>query len=285
MSMRIRAGRRSWANCTPSSPVSASIVWYPLTWRVSRTSFRFLGLSSTIRISSFGMANGEGERERRPFPCLALDPDPPTVQLNELPGQSEPEPSSLDLLVRRPHLPELLEDRLLILRRDAHTRIAHGDLGHAVVDRAAHVDPATLRRELEGVGEEVQEHLLHLPFVATDHSYGLIDGLPQHNPAPARPLTYEGQGVVDGRGQAEVCHLQLHPAGFDLGQIENVVDQGQQVLAGGVDVLQVLVLLLVELPEHARRHDLREADDGVQRSPELVGHIGQELRLMPASGL
>src|SRR5215472_16474933 len=49
------------------SSLSASIVWYPWTWRVSRTSFRFLGLSSTIRISSFAMADRQGERERRPF--------------------------------------------------------------------------------------------------------------------------------------------------------------------------------------------------------------------------
>ena len=40
------------------------------------------------------------------------------MQLDELPGQGESEPGPLDLLVRRPHLPELLEDRLLILRRD-----------------------------------------------------------------------------------------------------------------------------------------------------------------------
>src|SRR5215831_19504543 len=111
MSMRIKAGRRSRANCTPSSPVSTSIVLYPLTWRVSRTSFRFLGLSSTIRISSFAMADRQGERERRPFSQLALDPDPAPVQLDELPGQGQPEASPLDLLVRCAHLPELLEDR------------------------------------------------------------------------------------------------------------------------------------------------------------------------------
>src|SRR5215813_8633280 len=40
-----------------------------------------------------------------------------------------------------------------------------------------------------------------------------------------RPLTHEDQGVVDGCGQAELRHFQLHPAGFDLREIENVVDQ------------------------------------------------------------
>src|SRR5215471_18588384 len=217
MSMRIRAGRRSWANCTPSSPVSASIVWYPLTWRVSRTSLRFLGLSSTIRISSFAMADRQGERERRPLPGLALHPDPPAMQLDELSGERQPEPGPLDLLVRRAHLPELLEDRLLILWCDAHAGVGDGDLGYAVVHRGAHVDPAVLGRELEGVGEQVQEDLLHLPFVTPDHTHAVVDALPQPDPAPARPLTHEDQGVVDRGWQVELGHLQFHPAGFDLG--------------------------------------------------------------------
>src|SRR5262245_50834158 len=57
MSIRIRAGWRSWARRTPSSPVSASMVWYPLTCNVSRTNFKLLGLSSTMRMSSFAMTH------------------------------------------------------------------------------------------------------------------------------------------------------------------------------------------------------------------------------------
>ena len=55
--------------------------------------------------------------------------------------------------------------------------------------------------------------------------------------------------------------------------------------AGGVDVLQVLLLLLVEVTEHALRQHLGEADDRVQRRPQLVGHVGQELRLVLAGDL
>jgi hypothetical protein len=52
--------------------------------------------------------------------------------------------------------------------------------------------------------------------------------------------------------------------------------------AGRVDVLQILFLLLVQLPEHAVHQDFGEADDSVQRRPQLVGHIRQELRLVLA---
>jgi hypothetical protein len=41
----------------------------------------------------------------------------------------------------------------------------------------------------------------------------------------------------------EVGEVEIHPARLDLGQVEDVVDQGEQVLAGGEDVLEVFGLL------------------------------------------
>src|SRR5262249_55420727 len=73
------------------------------------------------------------KRERRALAQLTLHPDPTAVQLNELPTQGEAQPGALDLLVRRPHLPELLEHRLLILRGDADPGVADGDLDEPVL--------------------------------------------------------------------------------------------------------------------------------------------------------
>src|SRR5262249_15938772 len=52
--------------------------------------------------------------------------------------------------------------------------------------------------------------------------------------------------------------------------------------ARSVDVLQVLFLLLVQLTEHPIRQDRGETDDGIQRRPQLVRHVRQELRLVLA---
>ena len=52
-----------------------------------------------------------------------------------------------------------------------------------------------------------------------------------------------------------------------------------------VDVAQVLFLLLIQLPEHALGQHLGEPDDGIQRCPQFVGHVRQELRLMLAGNL
>ena len=55
-------------------------------------------------------------------------------------------------------------------------------------------------------------------------------------------------------------------ASLDLGHVEHVVDQRQEVLAAGQDVARVLgVAPVADLAEHLGRHHLRKSDDGVQR--------------------
>jgi hypothetical protein len=74
--------------------------------------------------------------------------------------------------------------------------------------------------------------------------------------------------------------MKLHPPRLDLGEVENVVDQSEQVPGGAehaVERLDVLLQCLRILPQH-----LGDADDGVQRRTQFVAHIGQELRLVLA---
>jgi transposase-like protein len=75
-------------------------------------------------VSSLATTHRDGERERRALAHLALDPDPPAVQLDELPTQGQPQPRALHLLRRRSHLLELLEHLLLIFRSDADPGVA-----------------------------------------------------------------------------------------------------------------------------------------------------------------
>jgi hypothetical protein len=98
-----------------------------------------------------------------PRPTLALDPDPPAVQLHELLSERQPEPRALLLAgMLAPNLAELLEDRRLILGRDPDARIADGDRDGPLGCRGGEADPAPLRGELDGIGQEVQQDLLHL---------------------------------------------------------------------------------------------------------------------------
>jgi hypothetical protein len=47
------------------------------------------------------------------------------------------------------------------------------------------------------------------------------------------------------------------------------------------DVADVFVLFSVQLAKNLVGKDLGKPDDGGQRSTEFVGHVGEELRLMP----
>src|SRR4030095_9819930 len=84
-------------------------------------------------ISSFAATHRDRESERRALSHLALDPDTAAVELDEFPAQGQAQSCTLSLLVRRPHLPELLEHGLLILRRNADPSVADGDLHKSIL--------------------------------------------------------------------------------------------------------------------------------------------------------
>ncbi|KQW18559.1 hypothetical protein ASC80_21380 [Afipia sp. Root123D2] len=80
--------------------------------------------------------------------------------------------------------------------------------------------------------------------------------------------------------QIETFEIELHPAGFDLRHVEDVVDDLQQVVSAGQDVVAVfLIFFRAERTEHAATHHFRETDDGVERRTQLVAHVGEELGL------
>jgi|RhiMethySRZTD1v2_1073278.scaffolds.fasta_scaffold363270_4 hypothetical protein len=74
--------------------------------------------------------------------------------------------------------------------------------------------------------------------------------------------------------------FQFHAAGFDLGKIEDLVNQGKQMLARCKNISGVLSLFLVQFPKQSFLQNFREADDGVERRSQLVGHVGEKLRFV-----
>ena len=69
---------------------------------------------------------------------------------------------------------------------------------------------------------------------------------------------------------------------FDLGEIEHVIDQPEQVLAVGLKPLEDAQHLFRRLAVSAVSHQFGIAQDGVERRAQLVAHIGKELRLVLA---
>ncbi len=75
--------------------------------------------------------------------------------------------------------------------------------------------------------------------------------------------------------QIEIDGLELDAAGFDLGEVQDVVDDVQQGLAGAVDRLDETLLLVCE---RGVQQQLGHAEHSVHRRSNLMAHVGQELR-------
>src|SRR5215472_9549578 len=71
-------------------------------------------------------------------------------------------------------------------------------------------------------------------------------------------------------------------AGLDLGKVEHVIDEPEQVSAVGLKALEYAKHFLGWLTISAIRHQFGIAQDGIERRAQLVAHIGQELRLVLA---
>src|SRR5205814_1422003 len=179
--------------------------------------------------------------------------------INDILDLSKIEAGRMDLDVAAFDLPTAIDDALLLMRERASRR---GIILERDVDERV--------GEIHADQRKVKQVLL-----------SLLSNAVKFTPEGG-PLAHEQQRVVDRRREIERRHVELHPARLDLGEIEDVVDQGQEVLARGEDVAEVLRLLLVRLAEHPLQQHVREPDDRVERRAQLVRHAREELGLVLA---
>ncbi len=192
------------------------------------------------------------------------------------------------------HLLERVEHALELVRRNADAGIAHRQrdqrsaeqrFGHAgfvagAPDVKAH---GAMGGELECIAEQVIGDLLELAAVGAQgrrqagvdvqrEAQALFRGnMRKRAPQPLRQV-----------GQRQVLDHQFHLAGLDLGQVENVVDQVQQAVAGVVDDARRFDLFVVEVAGVVVGQAARQDQQAVQRRAQLVRHVGQELGLVLA---
>jgi hypothetical protein len=100
-------------------------------------------------------------------------------------------------------------------------------------------------------------------------------------PWPIRAVSaprHHAHRVVEERLEFDRLGIEPNTSGLDLGHVEDVVDDVEQILAALVDVGAVFAILVcAERAEHPGRHDFGEADNGIERGAQLVAHIGEEL--------
>src|SRR5439155_7986671 len=127
--------------------------------------------------------------------------------------------------------------------RDPHARIGHLETQLPSFDERTQRDVTTAGCELHRIGDEVEEHLSHAGGVKEERrSFGRLD---------REKDTLRLRWRAPGRGNGLEEHVErddLRPevelAGFDLRQIEDVVDELEEVVACLLDVAEETVLLL-----------------------------------------
>ncbi len=178
---------------------------------------------------------------------------------------------------------ELLEQARQRIGRDADAGVAHGEAHHVPALPAHLVVGAQLDLqvdrtrpgELEGIPDQVDQHLAQAGRVA-DHEarQRVVEGHLEPD-ALSRGLLFEQAGhVADDRVQVEVDVLDAQLARFDLGEVEQVVDDRQQGLGIALAALDLLARGLAQ--RGIAQREAEHADHARQRSAHLVAHVGQE---------
>ncbi len=85
--------------------------------------------------------------------------------------------------------------------------------------------------------------------------------------------------IAQGR-KGGFADVQRDGAGFDLGQIQNIVDQAEQVGTGVMNGAREFDLLVGQIALGVFRQKLGEDQKAVQRRAQLVAHIGHEFGLV-----
>ena len=132
--------------------------------------------------------------------------------------------------------------------------------------------------ELDSIGKDVQQHLIQPQRVGDDvlvhHVHGVDE---QRQPFGTDVGLDDGAYIVHEIRQVHCLFLDLYLAALDAAHVQHIVDEGEQVLAGGGDLFQVVQHLFFII--NMGRRQRGEADNGVHRSADVVAHVEQELPL------
>ncbi len=225
---------------------------------------------------------GEGYYEFRAHALLALHPDGAVHHIHDVLRDRHSQPGSLYLADGGIALPlKGLEDAPHEFLAHADAGILDGEIEVRVSGRRhgsltdPHGDQAAGAGIFDGIAQEVQQHLVQPQLVAVDF---LVDHVHRIDIefqllCPDIRLNDIAEPVEDV-GQAAFLLVQMHLAALYAAHVQDIVNQAQQMVAGGHDLLQVFLHLIpVAYMGHGQGG---EAHDGVHGGADIVGHIGEE---------
>ena len=120
-----------------------------------------------------------------------------------------------------------------------HRKAQHGGIVRAVRLADGKGDDARGIGELDGVAENIDEHLLELQIVAHEQLVERFFRAGDEAQALFLALTADDDGdLLEKAPEGEALVPEDHAAGFDAAHVQNVVDEGEQMLRAGTDLLE-----------------------------------------------
>ena len=138
------------------------------------------------------------------------------------------------------------------------------------------VDLAVFGRELEGVGEQIAQHLMDVVGHEV-HRHGLLHIQLQVDVSASRIFAVRIHYHRHIGGDAAVAPVQIAHLRLYLRDVEQLVDERQQSLALPFDGCSTLPHLLLGV----FLQFLAQAENDCERSAELVGDVGEEVLAHP----
>ena len=143
-----------------------------------------------------------------------------------------------------------------------------------------YIDRALFRREFHRVGQKIDQHLIQTYTVAVYFLclYILYKNIKMLLPRLNLRL-YNIDDAVHRLMQRHLIQIQRQLSALDLGHVQNVIDQSQQMPAGQCNLYKTVPdpRRILNICHGNRRH----AYDAVHRRPDIMTHVGEELALCP----
>jgi hypothetical protein len=173
---------------------------------------------------------------------------------------------------------ERLEQPTHALARQADPGIAHREMQlHLVALRGRGRDgehDLALLGELHRVGQQIEQDLAQPRYVRADRDRHLaLEQIRRVELLLGRAPPDQIERGLHAFAQVERLRLDVHAPGLDLGEVEDVVDDGEQRVAAVADGGCVVALLVVK---RGVEQQPAHADDRVHRRADLVAHCSQE---------
>ena len=226
--------------------------------------------------------------ELRALPRLTLQLDIAAQGLQQLTGDGQAQAgAAIAATGGAVELLERLKNPLMLIGGNANTAVAHPQAQHrqaAVGDTRLNADlqfDLALIGKLQGIGQQVAQNLVQTHTVTED----VLGHVVRHQIEQAQALLFglrahAGIQLLEHLAHIQRLQLELHAPGLDLGQVEHVIDQLQQITAGLVHDVGMLDLFGAEVAEGVLFQLIAEDQNAVERRAQLMGHIGEKFRFI-----